>query len=179
MLKKVPLTTEEVNLYGSGHINNYSNGSVGKAYNISGYGGMTYYNREDCGFVNGSFISTGCTNNWEDSDIKYVVDGWTLNNFSQEDFIVDSKGYTFRLITLDELKNNLGYGVSSNQVNENVPSWVYNSKYWYWTMPTNVSAQTWYVNKNGEYSNYHNKNVGYYNDGVVRPVVTLKKSALE
>ena len=188
LLKAAPLTVEEVNTYGgvgteNNHVNMYicSKGTncYQKATNNSGYGGMAYYNSQTCGYVNNSWKYDGCISDYKESEIKYVVDAWKT---VQAPLAIEA-----RLITYDELINNLGYdlanwNISSCGVNsESTPSWVYNSNYWYWTMtPYNESSSSvWVVSNNGglvsdgvEY--YHYKSSG----GVVRPVIVLPKSAL-
>ena len=64
------------------------------------------------------------------------------------------------------------------------PSWVYSSNYWYWTMSKYFDStnRVWFVNSNGNVFgqgvNYTN---GYSGDnpfGTIRPVITIKKSAI-
>ena len=76
LLKAEPLSVAEVNQFGSGHVNRYTSDSVGTAYDCGGYGCMAYYSSETCGHVNNNYVNTGCTTNYADSDIKYVVDAW-------------------------------------------------------------------------------------------------------
>ena len=59
---------------------------------------MAYYSSETCGYDVGN---TGCTNSYNASDIKYVVDTWKITKAP-----VASEA---RLITYDELIDNLGY----------------------------------------------------------------------
>ena len=178
LLKAEPLTVDEVNTYGTdangvNHVNRYTFSSVGTAYDFNGYGGMAYYSSATCGnaTVGGSYSSNGCESenatSYDTSDIKYVVDAWSSVKITSSDLTEDSLGYKTRLITHDELINNLEY----------TPSWVYNSKYRYWTMsPYNTSAsRIWCVDYNGDVCNHK---VSDYGNGVVRPVVTLLKSAL-
>ena len=185
MLKAEPLTVDEVNKYGKDHVNRYTDESVGTAYDQNGYGGMAYYSSETCGYVNGSYVSAGCTTDYTQSEVKYVVDAWGKDKFKSSDLNVDETGYSVRLITYDELINNLGYNnatwsVSHWRVNpEYTPSWVYNSNYGYWTTNTNDDSTSiaWTISGNGNlglsYTVSDNRNAGS-----VRPVVTLLKSAL-
>ena len=181
MLKAEPLTVDEVNTYGVGHINRYVS-PVGTAYNENGYGGMTYYSSETCGIVNSSWVETGCTTDYAQSELKYTVDAWAADKFQASDLKEDKTGYSVRLITLDELIDNLGYTIIDGDTwyspsAENTPNWVYNNNYNYWTMsPEEDSAiGVSYVISNGRV--YAGSVCGNY-DGVVRPVVTLLKSAL-
>ena len=167
LLKAEPLSVQEVNIYGAGHVNRYTSDSVGTAYNFNGYGGMAYYTSETCGYPNGSRVATGCTTDYAQSDIKYAVDAWKAAQAPQ--------ALEARLITYEELTTDLGCSSSSCRNSSN--SWLYNSKYYYWTMsPYNNSASNvWGVGGDGRF--YYN--VGVHNIGVVRPVITIKKSALE
>lgn len=197
LLKAEPLTVDEVNTYGEGHVNVYAPPSypikaVGTAYDENGYGGMTYYTSETCGYppkqsayggVYYSLITTGCTTDYDASEIKYVVDNWSMEKLNQSDLQTDSLGYTARLLTYDELINNLGYSkgtqnATSISINkEYTPKWVYNSSYWYWTMSAynDSNVYLWEVGNGGHLSNLSGC---IYARGVVRPVVTILKSAL-
>ena len=175
LLKAEPLTVAEVNQYGAGHINRYTDSSVGTASDYNGYGSMAYYSSETCGYVNGGYVgSAGCTSNYEKSEVKYAVDAWASEK-------APSASET-RLITLEDLKS-LGYSEACIQSGycsktDDVPTWVYNSNYWYWTMgPYNDStANVWYVYIDGslDYSNEdYGESIG------VRPVITISKSVLQ
>ena len=176
LLKAKPLTIAEVNLYGgvetaNNHVNMYScrpsdSWCYQKAYNFNGYGyygGMAYYSSETCGYTcemigtisSCSSQSSGCKTDYAKSDIKYVVDAWKI---AQAPDAIDA-----RLITLDELTDNLGIELNANNqiiVNEDIEEWVIGENYWYWTMTpnTNGTGTVWYV----------------YD----RPVIVLPKSAL-
>ena len=174
MLKKTQLSESEINLYGgsgteNNHVNKYTSTCVGSAYPR---GGMAYYSSENCGYVNGELNTTGCTSNYEISDVKYVVDAWGSNVFNVNDLTIDSTGYSARLLTVDELHNNLGYG-NKNVVNENVPEWVYSAGTW--TFPYNSSSTGTLLMTNGKIIGMRS----YEYSAPVRPVITLKKSALE
>ena len=83
LLKAEPLTVEEVNTYGGvgtsdNHVNMYTsqsqtNSCYQTAYNKNGYGGMQYYSSATCTPYGDS---SGCTNTYANSEIKYVVDAW-------------------------------------------------------------------------------------------------------
>ena len=184
MLKAEPLTVDEVNTYGVGHINRYTRESVGTAYNNNGYGGMTYYSSETCGYPNGSSgssVTAGCTNDYAQSEVKYAVDAWAADKFQSNDLKDDETGYSARLITFNELVNNLGYSIKDGETSytataDYTPSWIYNSNYWYWTMSQyeDSALNVWSVNYDVALCIFD----VYYNYNVVRPVVTLLKSAL-
>ena len=95
LLKATPLTTNEVNLYGGVGTednvvnkyavdnNNYPN-PMGAARNNDGYGGMAYYESENCYYKGrGSFEISGCKIDYNSSSIKKVVDSWTFANINK------------------------------------------------------------------------------------------------
>ena len=165
LLKAEPLTVAEVNQYGAGHINRYTSSSVGTSYNYNGYGAMAYYTSETCGKVNGSWVTSDCTTDYAQSDIKYAVDAWKTAQAPQ--------ALEARLITYEELTTDLGCSSSSCSNSSN--SWLYNSNYRYWTMsPYNNSASdVWIVYTDGGLGDDH-----VYNGHAVRPVITISKTAL-
>ena len=174
MLKKTILSANEINLYGgvgteNNHINKYTTACVGSAYP---HGGMAYYSSENCGKVEGNIVSEGCTSDYGLSDVKYVIDAWAVDKFREQELVSDSTGYSARLLTVDELHNNLGYG-NKNVVNENVPEWVYSAGTW--TIPYYSSNTGTLLMTNGNIISMRS----YDYSTPVRPVVTLKKSALE
>ena len=189
LLKATPLTTSEVNTYGSGHVNMHvTNDTTAsyyqQAYDNSGVGGMAYYSTTTCGWSGSDWVYDGCTTNYADSEIKYVVDAWAAAKTTASDLRTDSTGYKARLLTIDDLIDNLGYSwqqTSSGNptINENVPSFMIpeNNSYWYWTMSQHLedASDVWFVNRVGSldsndvYSNRSN---------AVRPVIILSKTAI-
>ncbi len=165
------------------------NGSSSDSYyhqasDLNGYGGMAYYSSADCGYGSDSNnTDSGCTTSYNSSEIKYVVDAWAADKFKNDE-LKKVDNYKARLISLDDLTNNLGY--SLGQVNpstmgyvksEFTPSWVYSGNL-YWTMSQyqDSSSDVWIVNYDGNLSDN-----GVYNfsgSGAVRPVINLYKSKL-
>ena len=183
LLKAEPLTVDEVNTYGVGHVNRYTSSSVGTAYNYNGYGSMAYYSSTTCGWVNSSWVETGCTKEYAQSEIKYVVDNWASDKFQASDLKEDNLGYKARLITFEELTTNLGYdknagGTILSSTNGDTPDWVYNSNYSYWTMSQyqDSSDTVWLVFYSGNLNYF---GVYTYGNDAVRPVINLRKSAIE
>ncbi len=171
LLKAEPLKVAEVNEYGAGHVNRYTVGSVGTAYDKNGYGGMAYYSSETCGYVNNTRVYDGCKKDYASSEVKYVVDAWKT---AKAPAASDA-----RLITLEDLKS-LGYSDSCIQSgycskSAEAPSWLHINS-WYWTSsPRNsVSNSVWYVNTYDLPYRYH----VYDEYGVVRPVITISKSLI-
>lgn len=71
LIKTEPLTIDEVLEYGTGYINKGLDNSENPK-NISGYGILAYYSSNTCNAND----SSGCTNKYDDSDIKHIVGGW-------------------------------------------------------------------------------------------------------
>ena len=153
LLKANPLTYDEVVTY--------SDGTAAGTYNSNGIGLIQYHSE---------------SSNYETAYIKTTVDAWANAKLGEN-------GYEeARLITLDELTDNLGYeyyeeGTSTGyRKTDNTPSWVYNSSYWYWTMSqyNDDTSSVWFVGSDG---GLYDRGVGSSN-GAVRPVIVLSKSAL-
>ena len=171
LLKAEPLSVAEVNQFGVGHVNMNvpsSESYYQTAYNSNGYGGMAYYTSETCGYVNGSWIETGCTTDYAQSEVKYAVDAWAS---AQAPAASDA-----RLITLEDLRS-LGYSDDSCIQSgvcyklAEAPSWLHINS-WYWTSSQHPrSSYVWGVYSYGLLdSNVHT----IY--GVVRPVITISKT---
>ena len=163
LLKAEAITSEEISPY-------IESTEVASKVNTTGtYMQMPYYSRDNC--VSAGDIS-GCTTDYDVSDVKQVVDGWKIKDAREAS--------EARLITYDEYTDlsevqQVCTGICYEAI---VPQydWMYNSNYWYWTMsPYNDSAShVWNVNNDGT---LRSNDVGYDN-GVVRPVIVLSKSVL-
>ena len=182
LLKAEPLTVAEVNQYGgvgtaNNHVNMYNASSsysyYQTAYDSNGYGGMAYYSSVNCGNGQDSnHTESGCTTDYADSEIKYVVDAWKAAKAPA--------ATKARLITKQDIEDNFefeeydlscgGCGAKGNRIKS---SWMYNSDYGYWTMSQyeNSASNDWYVGFSGS---LYNRNVDDY-CYVVRPVITLSK----
>ena len=190
MLKAEPLTVDEVNEYGgvgtdNNHVNNYipiSESCYQKASNVNGYGGMQYYSSLNCGYNGTNWVYEGCRNDYVSSDIKYVIDAWKN---ARVPYAIEA-----RLFTITEVSN-LGYEWKQAcgscgmdwVMTSDVPKYVYNSNYWYWIMDVSDDSSSLLRNvlNDGELAYYHLGNdyiYYFYGNGVVRPVITVKKTAL-
>ena len=182
MLKPEPLTVDEINMYGEGHVNMYAtlndeSDYYQSAFDVHGYGGTQYYSSETCNSLQNPIIS-GCKINYIDSDVKYIVDLWANNEFLKNEII------EARLFSFDEV-HGLGYaseaespcggacGILYYSVNDLVPTWIYNDNYNYWIMGTD--EKIWNVRENGSISMSNSYNY----ENTVRPVVVIKKNSLE
>ena len=131
-----------------------------QTYSSNGYTGMQYHSS---------------SNAYDGSYIKTTVDAWKAAKAPA--------ATEARLITKNELIDNLGYVLKENATSEeyipsgSTPSWVYNSNYWYWTMSpyTDSASRVWGVNDDVRLDD---SDVGNYGGGVVRPVIVLSKSEI-
>ena len=183
LLKKDPLTVAQVNQFGAGHVNMYvtqdtSSAYYQQAYNINyngtdtGIGGMAYYTSATCTNYGDN---SGCTTDYAQSEIKYVVDAWKTAQAPQ--------ATNARLITLDDLTDNLGMELNRTNpttyqvtVTEDTPTWVMGENYWYWTMTANTDKtdEVWYVYPRS-YARV-GSNYVQTTGSAVRPVITLSKT---
>ena len=183
LLKAEPLTVAEVNTYGgvgtvNNHVNMYAYNSDSDhsyyqtAADVNGYGGIQYYSSSTCGYVGKKWVYDGCTTSYALSEIKYVVDAWKTAKAPA--------ATEARLITFDELTS-FGYVEviqpwgKTYPANNNVPTWLYNNYYSYYTMSVyEDTKRMWVVSSDNGRLNYGNINNNY----VVRPVIVLSKSVL-
>lgn len=184
LLKKKPLTVNEVNNYGgvgtdNNYINKYTQASSKKAANNSGYGGAVFYTSEECGYVNNRWNINDCKSDYNSSDVKHIVDSWGSKKFDANDLVTDSTGYTVRLLTVDELKNNLGYS-NNNSPTTNTPTWVYDFQFffYYWIMDARTILMMDGSLRNEPIYGYDFSGSGTSEFGIIRPVVTIKKLSL-
>ena len=141
--------------------------SAGTGAQTDGNGGMQYHSSSSA---------------YEGSYVKATVDAWKTANAP-----VASEA---RLITIDELKDNLGYELIDNgsiqlwSPADSTPSWVYSNNYWYWTMSqyNDSSYDVWIVMSNGVLggngAGHSGGGDGGDDYGVVRPVITISKSSI-
>ena len=153
-------------------VQRYSSGTEARIYDDNGYGRIQYH---------------ASSSAYEGSYVKTTIDAWKDAKAS------DSLGA--RLITKNELEDNLGYVLNENQTyyveyipSAITPSWVYNigNSYWYWTMSldTSSSSEVWSVSSSGSMTlagvtGKDNRGVtdrGFH--GLVRPVIVLSKSLI-
>ena len=176
LLKAEPLTVEEVNTYGGvgtgdNHVNRYTSSSQGTAYNSYGYGGTAFYTSETC--IPGPQI--GCNNDYEFSDVKYIIDKWVLSKSNMNDLKIA------RLISKEEYLYYCNEQISMDNTSGNVNveilpkyDWLYNSNYIYWTISKQDDSEIGitYINNDGKVLT----GSIYWENVTVRPVVELYKN---
>lgn len=198
LLKDKELTIDELYKYGrdkNGNlfVNKYifgTNDPEKVIYEFAdGSGGMAYYTSETCTHElvwNGSSYNTvgeiyeGCKTNYQESDVKKVIDNWSKDKF--KDNLIEVNGYKSRLLNESDLIDNLGFEYSAGSTylhingSEN-SDWIFGNKN-YWTMM--------------EYNNDYGKSILRVDVSrqllatsvintiyAVRPVVNIDKCAIE
>ena len=169
-LKDTPLTAQQVNTYGD------------ESVYVSQDGEYPYYTSDTCYFdyeVRYDDDSSGCINNYDGSFIKPIVDGWS--NYYSDD-LTSSAGYKVRLLNKDDLIN-LDYTIYENTGNLHIDgdNNSYNNfifrNYSYWGMDSIDDSNkllVWYDRKSYDYASDYS-----YRKFYIRPVINLKKSAIE
>ena len=142
-------------------VQTYSTGTGASISNQDGYGGIQYH------------LSSSA---YDSSYVKTTVEAWKIAKAPA--------ATEARLITLDDLKNNLGYeqvminpSTQGYATTSSTPSWVYNSNYCYWTMSPKEDSHTVWKVLNSKYLDDSGGDLPS-NGRVVRPVIVLPKSAL-
>ena len=176
LLKAEPLTVDEVNEYGIGHIyDSYYNAT--SAENENGYGVMVYYSSEMCR----AYQESVCTTDYDKSEIKYVVDAWA--------YAKAPAAREARLITIDEYSTLTVEEIVSGgtePITLYIPQydWIYNNNYSYWTMSAVGDSSVYvYCIKNDGNMNSPSVHSDFKLNGpgqglTVRPVIVLPKSTL-
>ena len=154
LLKKDPLTAEEVNQYSTSY--------------VSQDGEYPYYESDACNDND----QTGCSTNYDISDVKKVVDGWS-SSFSDD--LVEIDGYKTRLIGEDEVAfesyataSSVGYYLS-----QDTPNFIKLNNY-YWTLVQINDSNSTILGINNK-TLFENS---IYNKLYIRPVINLKKNVL-
>ena len=155
-------------------------------YNNISYNGnylqMQYYYHEQC--LSAGDVTDGCNNDYSVSAVKQVIDVWANTYLDDNDLVIDKNGYKARLISEEDFYDNLqfrssagsggsvGYGSQLDEVSE-MFSGVYATTY---TMIPyeDSSISVWGISYGGKA--YEEKS---NTDDYIRPVITLKKSAIE
>ena len=189
LLKAEPLTVSEVNTYGgvgtaNNHVNMYNINSAYSYYRTAyddgstGYGGMAYYSSSTCG--NGTY--TGCTTDYGESEVKYVVDAWKTDKAPA--------ATEARLITLNDLMELTDEVYYEDEETHEDPyfslgyDWLRtddeDNSYHVWTSTPYYSSGTfvWEVGP-GESINTNGNLVQVWREYyMVRPVITISKTAI-
>ena len=170
-----------------------TNAELGEyAYN-GAYDTMEYTWTDMCHWANHGYSSSNTnncsnTNSYAASKVKEMLETRYLPTIGAGN-LKEINGYKIRLITLEELQQNLGVSTTINASwydvsTEDSLSWVYQSfgdqsknvlGYWTMTSHPNYSSVVWGV---GSYGMINENGVNNYNSGV-RPIINLLKSAIQ
>ena len=173
MLKKDILTADEISKYTNGKYDTKN---------------VPYYISNTC---TSESNRSGCTNEYEKSIPKTIINNWANDKLDIDD-LIEINGYKIRLVTVDELFKSLGYSHDSiitytiYKLTENVPNWLYNSDYQYWTMGTveDYDSFVYIIFNDGIVSGTPGSDSRGYEasifcDSAVRPVINLNKCAID
>ena len=155
------------------------------------YGKMSYYWSDTCHNSNAygytGYDESGCDghNDYEGSKVKEYLEGTYINTLDADN-LKEVDGYKIRLITTNELNQNLGWvnindTIKSNNENANVPTWIYQnwgysnniSRYWTMSADPNDSSEVMAIDGRTTLSG-----VGVSFGYGVRPVINLLKSSI-
>ena len=173
VLKEEPLTIEQLRNYFSllGFDEREGDSNVTAVFDFEGYGGMRF----------------GENSNYASSDIKQIVDTWAEKNLTFNDLVSDETGYSARLIKVEEVRQ-IGYDwkpycptCENTWIKKSdIPSWLFDSNYAYWTMSAVNDSDRVYQGRENGLSDYDAMYCSPYGPSfAVRPVITIKKSALQ
>ena len=173
VLKEEPLTIEQLRNYFSllGFDKREGDSNVTAVFDFEGYGGMRF----------------GENSNYASSDIKQIVDTWAEKNLTSNDLVSDETGYSARLIKVEEVRQ-IGYDwkpycptCENTWIKKSdIPSWLFDSNYAYWTMSAVNDSDRVYQGRENGLSDYDAMYCSPYGPSfAVRPVITIKKSALQ
>ena len=182
LVKVNPLTVDEVNEYGVGHINKYSS-NPNVVTEKDNYGGVAYYTSESCNEIGFIVKKDGCTNNYDESDLKYIIDSWFKSIFDTDNKSFSNLNLSVRTINNKDLIDTLYYKTPSKPAGTGIdifyePSNIENMldlSYCCTSIPHDDSD---YYVKIGNSESIFFKEYVYDVNGLVCPVVTLKKNPL-
>lgn len=146
---------------------------------------IPYYSSNSCNSENNV---SGCISNYDNSFVKEVVDVWTQKFVNSDDTFVDSLGYVSRLLSENELFDDLDCsqalattgsfgGLEYSTISNNlVARTVLSNRTFTMAMAADYIGAIW--QKSDSYGNMIYAKY-MYESGNIRPVLNLKKSAIE
>ena len=190
LLKMVPLSHEEINKYTDNkaiklNVNVYSESLVSISNYSFAYGNMEYYYSDNCYGCRYSDnrcprndVDTGCTDDYNLSNVKKVVDLWTEEYFNSDDIIPFADGYRSRLLKANELVNfdSRNDGSSSLYYISTGPNWLIKPNYYSWVIDDKSSGKERgsVISDSSQYLN----SIKTFENGAVRPTIKLKKGSI-
>lgn len=191
LLKDVPLTNAELGKYGIDYLCTESD-VTGKNYGCTSagqvieYNSMAYYYSDAC-HISGIYGYTkwdisGCKNHndYEESKVKEFLEGTYMSALGSDN-LKEVYGYKVRLITVDELRNNLRWTSGAVHAEGNdVPQWVYSYRYITMTPVVDINNYDVYgvcsevIHGSQIFNWYCYSNFA----GRIRPVINLLKSSI-
>jgi hypothetical protein len=138
------------------------------AFDQNGYGGMAYYSSSTCGQKPySSYTELGCTTDYKQSEVKYVIDAWKEN---QAPAAIEARLITYDELILETVQRCTG---SCYDVIIMGYDWLYGG-YFTSTQYNDSSSHIWSVTGSGEIFNH-----AVTSSDLVRPIIVLDKSTLQ
>ena len=183
LLKAFPLTIKELKKYGIDKINENAK-DPGSEVKYDGFGRLAYYSSQTCGYKDlNNDITSGCTTDYDKSDIKIIVDSWSKDKFDDSLLAVDEYGYKTRLLNADDILNDMYYVPTETEITT-LYSYYKKSQY----TPDYNLVGCWTMSGIEDYDNYvliRTYEEGFFPEnmyikiGTVCPVVTVNKEIIE
>lgn len=191
LLKKKPLTTNQLIKYGKDENGNFF---VNKYVDYSDdeivkYDEIAFYTSETCRAKCNEFVGTdcssreyirsGCTNDYEKSDIKKVLENWKNDYFDESELKVVN-GYSVKLLSRDDIIDKLHYELQTVVICDDSVTGYYSTEnsldvsLYSWTMTGSDDTSKEIINDSDHLSDRY-----VYDIGSVQPTVYLKKCAIE
>lgn len=171
LLKKTPIKSSEVIdiIEGTEIYNKVSLNST--------YLQMQYYYHEQCRSADN--VYDGCSNDYSISAVKQVIDGWGQKYLNINDLLADKNGYNYRLISNEDFNNMVYTKMNSNgsvgyySALEEVSILFGNSSTFTMIPYEDSSVSVFRIGSSGA------SEIMAGSSEYLRPVITLKKSAIE
>ena len=167
LLKAEPLKTDEMKSL-------IKSTEVSSIVSVSGeYLYIPFLVNDTCASAGVGDIS-GCTTNYSLSIIKQIVDIWSKAKLTDSDLIEDEYGNKARLLSYEDLINNLGCirqdGADYMYDSPVTPDWIHiENNYFTMSQYDDSNINVWKVSFNEVVQG------SVFNGGAIRPVITLKK----
>ena len=190
LLKAIPFTKDEAIKYSNGNLNKYIDEYQEQDYASSEHAIVAYYSNDTCKYVVQDGIvhypfNSGCKYDYVSSDIKHIVDAWGADNLNSKDLWKDNLGYNYRLITKEEVLEYIPYKLTNEfyfsyyKVAGKTPEWFDDDNNSFWTMSSIDKINSLGSTVKGVISAGNSISSSEpFNLRTIRPVVLLKKSAL-
>lgn len=172
LMKGDALKKDEVDLSGTEIAEKVANASYGE------YISSAYVYSDSCTSFAQATGNLRCSTDYDMSSVKQIIDAWVNTTFTNNELVNDKLGYKARLLTMDDLMDNLGYNNATVSGTMYIPFLEYTPemmlKYRGWTMSAYMDDNTamWYITnaKIDKYTLWSSLNI--------TPIINIKKSVI-